>query len=245
MKDFVEHLGEQWTFWNSPKACKIKAANPTCAFCLQVIEDLERECHSLELRHGHAREEVPLPCGFMNRFNLDNQWSGSKRVLYCWIFLVPKWSASACSISCSRQKKLLDLGFELFFPVSHFWRILATCFEPPRIKANVDTRVLFPRIESWAKKIHPGRKRIRRPWPPTSPWSCKSLGLESPVLVTGVTGVRIPQSSGVPPIGVWSQRFFDVFWPNVGKSLSSFKMEGPLRISRIHLFSADVKLYIL
>ena len=36
------------------------------------------------------------------------------------VFLFPTWSASACYISCSRQKKLLDLGCELFFPVSHF-----------------------------------------------------------------------------------------------------------------------------
>ena len=127
MKDFVEHLVNSEHSETLQRLAKSKQLIPPVLFCLQVIEDLERECHSLELRHGHAREEVPLPCGFMNRFNLDNQWSGSKRVLYGWIFLFPTWSASACYISCSRQKKLLDLGWELFFSCETFLK------DPPNL----------------------------------------------------------------------------------------------------------------
>ena len=44
----------------------------------QVIEDLERECHSLELRHGHAREEEENSQTLASNISVELQKFGTK-----------------------------------------------------------------------------------------------------------------------------------------------------------------------
>ena len=55
----------------------------------------------------------------------------------------------------------------------------------------------------------------------------QKFGPGKPSHVSGVTGVRIPQVVEVPKLVFGLQDFSKFLKPNVGKMLSSFKMEGP------------------
>ena len=170
-------------------------------------------------------------------------------------------------------KEASGLRLRAVFPVSHFWRILTTCFELPRIKANVDTRVFMVLGHGYCTRI-PATTRIMRcfvvirgiptnlsisptgnPGPPTNHREGREFADLGVQHLRGVAKVRAWKAQSCHRCHRWSESpkllrcpilvfglkdFFDVF----AEKLSSFKMEGPTRISRIQLFSAEVKLYI-